>query len=339
MLWARAPLRLDLAGGTIDIYPLYLFLDGGLTINGAIDRYASVRVEERPGQEISLSAADLGLEERFDSVEEIDLHGGLGLVKRLLKFYKPTPGLSLRTSVDAPPGAGLGGSSALALAVCAALEFISHRHSDLPRLIELVRDLEAQSLGVPAGVQDYYAAGYGGLSAIWLGPGEERREQLPLSNEFVKELERGLILGYTGVAHSSGRLNWEVFKRFVDGEPAVRTALAQVKEATLRMYEALRAEDLVEVGRALCAEWEARRRLALPIAPAQVERLIAKALESAALGAKLCGAGGGGALLALAREGARAEVETALQEEGVLLFPFAFAPRGLEVCASKPDRL
>lgn len=339
MLRASAPLRLDLAGGTLDIYPLYLLLDGGLTLNGAITCYARVELEEHAGQEIGLIAEDLSLEERFPSLEELDFAGELGLVKRLIKFCNPPGGIGLRTRVEAPPGAGLGGSSALALTVCAALQALSGERAALPDLIPLVRDLEAQTLGVPAGVQDYYAAGYGGLNAIWLGPGEERREELRLSATFLKELERGLILGHTGVAHCSGRLNWEVFKRFIDGEAGVRRALGQVKEAALKMYEALRAEDLEGVGRALRAEWAARRRLAPQIAPAGAERLIARALERGALGAKLCGAGGGGALLALTREGARAEVELALQEEGVRLLPFEFAARGLEVCAAETDGL
>jgi D-glycero-alpha-D-manno-heptose-7-phosphate kinase len=331
MLRVSAPLRIDLAGGTLDIYPLYLFLDGGLTVNLAIDRCARAELKVWDNRKIQLVAEDLSLEEAFSSSEEFDPTGGLGLVKRLIKFYKPNQGLELRTAVEAPPGAGLGGSSALALAVSALLNRITGRNHDLTALIGLTRDLEAQALGVPAGVQDYYAAAYGGLNTIWLGPGGERRERLEPSAAFLEELEERLILSYTGIAHCSGRLNWEVFKRCVDGEPKVRKALGRIKEAALWMRKALVAEDLEEVGQALRAEWEARRDLAPGITTPEIDRLIELALRNSAIGAKLCGAGGGGALLLLAREGTEARLAELLQREGGQLLDFRPAPRGLEI--------
>jgi len=331
MLRASAPLRIDLAGGTLDIYPLYLFLEGGLTVNLAIDRYARAELSPRDDRRIRLIAEDLSLEESSTSWEVLDLSGELGLVKRLVKFYKPNRGFDLRTDVEAPPGAGLGGSSALALAVSALLSRARGMDYGLPELIRLTRDLEAQVLGVPAGVQDHYAAAYGGLNALWLEPGRVRRERLDLSAMFLKKLEARLILVHTGVAHRSGRLNWEIFKRYVDGEAEVREGLKQVKEAALRMREALVAEDLEGVGGALRAEWEARRRLAPGITTPEIDRLVGRTMASGAAGAKLCGAGGGGALLLLAEEGARARLKQVLMEERVEPLKFRLAPRGLQI--------
>ena len=339
MLRAHAPLRIDLAGGTLDIYPLYLLLDGGLTINAAINRCARAELRIRTDREIKLIAEDLGREECFTSLEELDLEGELGLMKRLIRFYKPRVGFELRTDVGAPPRAGLGGSSALALAVSSLLGRAVGRDCGLDELIRLTRDLEAQALGVPTGIQDHYAAAYGGISAIWLGPDGERRERLEFSAAFAEGLEEGLIIGCTGIAHRSGRLNWEVLKRYVDGDPGVREGLERIKETALWMREALVAEDLDGVGRALRAEWEARRLLAPGITTAKVDRLIELALGSGAGGAKLCGAGGGGALLVLAGGGARAQVEQALREEGVELLEFGFAQRGLEVVSEGEGEL
>ncbi|MFQ6117329.1 MAG: hypothetical protein ACE5LQ_03585, partial [Candidatus Bipolaricaulia bacterium] len=255
----------------------------------------------------------------------------LGLVKRLVKFYKPNRGFDLRTRVEAPPGAGLGGSSAIALAVGALLNRITGGGHDMAKLIELVRDLEAQALGVPAGVQDHYAAAYGGLNTIWLEPGRVWHERLDLSAIFLKELEARLILAHSGVAHRSGRLNWGVVKRYVEGDPRARDGLRRVKEAALRMREALIAEDLEGVGEALHAEWEARRQLAPGITNPEIDHLIGRAPASGAAGTKLCGAGGGGALLLLVEEGARAQLEQVLMEERVKPLGFGLAPRGLQI--------
>jgi len=331
MLRASAPLRIDLAGGTLDIWPLYLLLGGGLTVNMAIDRYAHAELRPRDDRKIKLTAGDLGLEEPFPSPEGLGLEGELGLVKRLIRFYKPDRGFELRTWVEALPQAGLGGSSALALAVSALLDRIRGGHRDLAELINLTRDLEAQALGVPAGIQDYYAAAYGGLNALWLEPGGVRREQLRPSIAFLEELEERLILGYTGVAHRSGELNWEVFKRYIDGDPQAREGLREAKEAALSMHEALSVEDLAGVGRALRAEWAARRGFALEITTPEIDRLIELALKSGAAGAKLCGAGGGGALLLLAAEGMRKRLEGLLQAEGVEPLEIGFARRGLRI--------
>ena len=331
MLRASAPLRIDLAGGTLDIYPLYLFLDGGLTVNLAIERRACAELRERGDREIRLGAEDLEIEESFPSLEEVDPSGKLGLLKRLVKFYEPRVGLELRTYVESPLGSGLGGSSALALAVSALLNRTVGKSQDLTALIELTRDLEALVLGVPAGVQDYYAAAYGGLNAIWLEPGRVRRERLEPSPVFLEELGARLILGYTGISHRSGRLNWEIFKRCVDGDPRTREGLAKIKEAALQAREALIVEDLEGVGEALRAEWAARRELALGITTPEVDRLIELALRNGALGAKLCGAGGGGALLLLAREGAKTQLVELLQGEGGQLLDFKPAQRGLQI--------
>jgi len=322
MLRAHAPLRIDLAGGTLDIWPLYLLLGGGLTVNLAIDRRAEARLEERDDRGIRLVAEDLGLAEEASSWEGLDAAGELGLVKRLIRFYRPARGFRLRTSVAAPPGAGLGGSSALALAVAALLERFCEGTRSVEELILLLRDLEAEALGVPTGVQDYYAAAFGGLNAIRLEPGGAGRERLRPRARFLKELSERLLLVYTGTAHRSGRLNWEVVRRAIDGEPSTRAALAELKEAALAMRAALLEEDLPGVAAALRAEWAARQRLAPGIVTPRMEKL-----AGLAEAAKPCGAGGGGALLLLAGEG------TAERLRAARLSPLRWRPteRGLTV--------
>ena len=114
---ARAPTRIDLAGGTLDIWPLYLFHEGAVTLNCAITRYASCWVETSPRQvkRIALVSRDTRRREEFSSLDALGsfiAHGRryrLPLLAHLVRFFKPCVGLRLTTDSEAPAGAGIGG--------------------------------------------------------------------------------------------------------------------------------------------------------------------------------------------------------------------------------------
>src|SRR5260370_17921932 len=126
---SKAPTRVDLAGGTLDIWPLYLFHPGAVTINAAITRYASCVIEtQAPGDEkIRLVSRDTKREESFASfaamVKARRYH--LPLLAEIAKFFAPEQGFSLTTTSEAPAGAGIGGSTPKAGAICPALASIT----------------------------------------------------------------------------------------------------------------------------------------------------------------------------------------------------------------------
>jgi D-glycero-alpha-D-manno-heptose-7-phosphate kinase len=328
---ATTPCRIDLAGGTLDLEFLYAFLGGSVTVNLAVEIRARAFARRlRPGR-VRLASSDLGVEAVGASVDGLALPRRLALHARALSHYGPATGVEVTTEAEAPRGSGLGGSSALLMAISAALLRLQGLRVSKARLVDTGARLEASLLGVPTGKQDYLAALYGGLAAHHFSFDGWRVERLEVSGAFLQELEQSLVLAYTGRSRLSGVPNWEKFKAYVENKGSTRRRFERLKAIASRMREALLAEDLEGVGELLGAEWAARRRLAEGVSSPALEETLRKARRAGALGGKLCGAGGGGCLVLLAAEGRTEALENLLRRTGYRLLPVRVARRGLVV--------
>jgi D-glycero-alpha-D-manno-heptose-7-phosphate kinase len=327
---SRAPTRIDLAGGTLDIWPLYLFHEGALTVNCAITRYASCVIETapEPSRRIVLVSRDMGRRESFASFEALSRarRYKLPLLARLVKFFHPTSGFTLTTDSEAPAGAGIGGSSAMAVAICAALDRLSGAGLRREDWIHISRDIEAIVIRVPTGTQDHYPPAFGGASAIVLAPGGERREVLGCD---LNELERRLVLCYTGKPRQHGINNWEVFKRHIDGDRRVPQNLEKISRIAQDVRKALGRSDWKEVGRLVRDEWDFRRRNLHTISTPLIDKVISSTRRQGALAGKVCGAGGGGCVTLLIEPDARARVEAAIVAAGAKLLPLQIDREGV----------
>ena len=327
MVAASAPTRIDLAGGTLDLWPLYALHRPACTVHLAIDRRARAELRRRHDRKVLLRSADTGTSRRAASVSALGAGGPLPLHAELVRYFAPRGGLELRTRASVPAGSGLGGSSALALAIGAALS--SDREPKLPpqRLVTAVQNVEAIVLGIPTGCQDYLAALEGGLGVVDLGLDRVRRRRLP----GAERLARRLVLCYTGKSRASARNNWDVYRRRIEGERRTRAALEGIREAAAAMRQALSSGDLQVGAEAMALEWGCRKRLAPGVSSRRIDALIEAGLAHGAEAAKLCGAGGGGALVFWCAEGGRSELEALLRRRKVRLLPFRVARYGLLV--------
>lgn len=323
---ATAPTRIDLAGGTLDIWPLYLFHPGALTVNVAIDRRAHCRVETG-WRGIRIESADTGSVAEGRDVGEVLAGGSLPLVACVLRAMGVETGVRVATRSRVPAGSGLGGSSALAVAVAGALAGATGRPREAERLLAVVRDAEAQCIGVPTGVQDYLAALHGGVLGVRLEAGGVEVERLPVAAELIEDR---LLLVDAGVTRFSGLNNWEVFKARIDGDQRVRQALAEICSVSAGLRGALLAGDALEVGALLRREWDARKRLASAVTTAEVDRIVELALAAGGA-AKACGAGGGGMVAVWDACGRREPLLRALSGAGFALVPFRVEAAGLSV--------
>ncbi|MBI2956671.1 MAG: GHMP kinase [Acidobacteria bacterium] len=361
---AYAPTRIDLAGGTLDIWPLYLFHAGALTLNVAITCYAHAVLEPRGDGRIVLVSRDAGEREQFRSLAALEAKQRyrLPLLAELVKWFlrgdsspsggsrwaelrkadsspprqararNDKKGLTLTTWSEVPAGAGLGGSSALAVAVCAALTRWLRAPLKPHEWIALSRDVEARVLGVPTGEQDHYPAVYGGVSAIHLDAGATWREPLRVS---PRALESRLVLAYTGEPRRSGINNWQVVKHYLDGDARLHRNFAEIAAIAGAMHRALAREDWRRVAALLAREWEARRRNAPRIATPFIDRLIRTGKRHGAQAAKVCGAGGGGCVVFFCAPERRGELASTLAAAGATLLPFRLARRGVTVRREK----
>ncbi len=326
---ATAPCRADLAGGTLDIWPLGVIHRGSLTVNMAIPVLVRLEVDldGRPGH-VAHGVGDGAWRELGPSDGDVDLTAAVC-------FALCGPGgLRVRVLDQAPVGSGLGGSSSYAVALARAVLALSEQTMDDRSLVALVRDLEARILTAPTGVQDHWAAARGGVIAVHLEPGGEVVEDLAVDSAWLRE--RTSVF-FTGITHHSGMVNWQVIRRRLEGDPATASALEAVAEAARKCRHALLESDEVGCGAAIADEWVARKRLAPEVCPEELESLERAALSAGARAIKACGAGGGGSVLLWHPQGGREAIEGALTRAA----PGGFmVPAGVvfEGCRVVPDQ-
>jgi D-glycero-alpha-D-manno-heptose-7-phosphate kinase len=331
------PTRIDLAGGTLDVYPLYLFEDGGLTLNAAISVYGHVTVEERADARIHIHSKDAGAEETFASLDEMraQLGGPLDLVKKALCFYKPCRGLNLFLHSEAPRGSGLGASSALLMALSSALNEIEGLGLSQDRIIDLGANIEAQVIGIPTGKQDYFPPLFGGVCSIWFDVDGHRLERLGESSDLVDRLNERLILTFTNLNRFSGLTNWAVLKRYIEKQGDTVVHMRRIKEVALAMRQSLALGHLDEFARLLAVEWENRKALAEGVTTPEIDTMIAAAEAAGARASKLCGAGGGGCMITYAEQEDVPAVKKALVDAGATLMPFRVVREGIQMTKDK----
>lgn len=324
---SSAPTRLDLAGGTLDIWPLYLFHEGARTLNAAITLRAECVLSDGADEGIEAISQDTGAVLRAPGWSALTGDEEPRLAARLLRHFQAER-LRVVTRSQSPVGAGLAGSSALNVALCAALA--AWRGQPLPAaaLMDLAMNLEAQVIGAPTGVQDYRPAVHGGLACIELGPAGVRRRALPVA---AGELDERIVLVHTGDSRNSGLNNREVVQRHLAGDRQVIDALAGISEVAAAMERALVQRDWPEVGRQLAAEWRIRKRLAPNVSTPAIDKLVDLGCAAGARAAKVCGAGGGGCVLFLADPPAAPAVRAALAGGGAQVLDARIDGEGLRV--------
>jgi D-glycero-alpha-D-manno-heptose-7-phosphate kinase len=327
---AQAPCRADMAGGTMDLWPLYLFHPGALTLNFAVNILTTCRITPLKGKRIYLRSLDTRREEQFASFDAMRGNNRfrLPLAARLLQFFAPKEGLLIETDSESPAGAGISGSSALMIATTAALARFTDRNLTLEQMRVIAQNVEAQIIRVPTGCQDYYPALYGGVSAIHLDADGIHREAVSVTPE---EIESRFVLAYTGAPRQSGINNWEVFKAHINGDKHVFRNFERIAEIARSMHQALVAGNWEEVARLLREEWKLRRSNAPGITTPLIDKLIAVAAKHGGLGAKACGAGGGGCVIFLVEKGAASRVATAIGDNGGRVLPLQVARDGLRL--------
>lgn len=327
---ARAPCRADLAGGTIDLWPLYLFHPGALTLNFAVKILTTCRITPREDQQIHLRSLDTKKEESFATLDDLraSRRSRLPLAAHLLLFFAPRGGLLIETDSESPAGAGISGSSALMIATTAALARFTERNLTLEQMRVVAQNVEAQIIEVPTGCQDYYPALYGGVSAIHLDIDGIHREAVPISPE---EIESRFVLAYTGEPRKSGINNWEVFKSHIDGDRHIFRNFERISDIAGAMHQALLRRDWDSVARLLREEWKLRRTNAPGITTPLIDKLIAVAAKHGGRAAKVCGAGGGGCVIFLVEQGEASRVATAIGGNGGRVLPLQVAKDGVTV--------
>jgi D-glycero-alpha-D-manno-heptose-7-phosphate kinase len=333
---ARAPLRLGLAGGGTDVAP-YCEEHGGAILNITIQRYAYAFVTERKDDQVCFRSSDLDVTELEGASPQVDDSGPTALLRgvynRIVRQFRngcPLP-VTITTQADAPPGSGLGTSSAIVVALVDAFRAFLELPLSPYDVARLAFEIERQDLGLAGGRQDQYAAAFGGANFIEFLPGERVIvNPLRLRRGVLDELEASMVTCFTGQSRQSSRIIDEQVRRVTSGQDDVVAAMHQLKADALDMKIALLRGDIGGMANVLRRSWEAKKRTASAISNADIDQLFEFALDQGALAGKVSGAGGGGFVMLLATPEARPALLRSLRARGMAAEAVQFTDKGCE---------
>lgn len=320
-----SPTRVDLAGGTLDCWPLYLFLKAPVTVNVGISIFTRAVIEKlQPGTGLQLVSEDQNANWTFESIEELDRSQDqrLRLVQEVVRYWDEK-GLSSRlsdikitTKSESPIGGGLGGSSSLTIsALKASAQYLGYDFSSDTDLVRVASHIEARILEKPTGTQDYFPALEGGLCRIYYEADGPRLERSLISEDFFAGR---FLLVYTGRAHHSGLNNWHVIRSYLDGDPDVRSHLKRLSEISRKVSSAIELNQIELLKDLFHEEYRARIALSKGFSSPEIEDLAESVLEFGAV-VKICGAGGGGSVMVWCPERNRDAVSSRVRDKGYLV--------------------
>ncbi|MCD6230117.1 MAG: hypothetical protein J7K00_04975 [Candidatus Diapherotrites archaeon] len=327
---ASAPTRLDLAGGTLDIWPIYVLENGAVTVNAAISIRAESRLEIRKDKKIRIFSKDNSKSVESENLFELK-HDELGLVTRIIEYFKPEFGFNLETSIGLPAGTGLGASSSLGISLMHLFNRLTEKNLGDLRIIDVLSNIEAQEISVNTGKQDYFAATYGKINAIHLGVEGERLEELKISDGFKNKLCDCFVLCFTGDSRFSAANNWNMIKNYMEARNGAKDSMAGINDAGCGLKYALENEEFDTMVRCIKQEAFYREKLAEEVVTSKMKAIIDNAEKNGAIASKPLGAGGGGCILFVCAEGTRNKVIDAIERCGGKNIDFGFESVGVTV--------
>jgi D-glycero-alpha-D-manno-heptose-7-phosphate kinase len=313
-IYEKSPTRVDLAGGTLDCWPLYLFLANPVTINVAIDIFTHCWLAPRKDSQIELNSDDLGRRKTYPDLAAClaDDEPAFELYRAHLRFFQPKDGFSLRTRSESPVGGGLGGSSSLCISMLKAFHRWLGIRVRSDEMVRVASHLEAQVLRKPTGTQDYFPPIFGGVCMIEYGIPGPRVESYPLPKDLF---DNRFVLVDTGKSHHSGINNWNVIKAYLDGDENVRARMRDLAVISKEMQSVWVAKKWGALTPLFEREYEVRTALSDGFSSPEIRRLQQVASREGAV-AKICGAGGGGCVMIWCPDGQAVRVQGACESAG-----------------------
>jgi D-glycero-alpha-D-manno-heptose-7-phosphate kinase len=262
--------------------------------------------------------------------EDPVLDGKLDLVKAAIRRLRREDlgGYDLVLRSNTPPGSGLGSSSTMMVALVGMLHEFYGLPLDQYEIADLAYAIERQDLNIRGGLQDHYAAAFGGFNFIEFG---ERVIVNPLRvrDSIVNELEFSLLLCFTGITRQSAHIIADQTHRVETAESDTIAGLRAQKELAVAMKSALLRGKLGEFGELLGAAWLEKQKLSPLIATPRIQEAFEIACRNGAVSGKVTGAGGGGYILFYCDFKKKHRVADALERFGVTATEFSFEPKGL----------
>ena len=325
---ATAPLRISFVGGGTD-FPHWYHEHGGAVVSATIDHVVRVRLTRRDDRVVEVRSLDLDQLVAYHLDEGPVYDGALDLVKAAIADIGAADGVTVEIRSEAPPGSGLGGSSALVTAVVAALAMLGDRTMDAGTLAHTAYRIEREDLGISGGWQDQFATAFGGCNLLEFSRDGVHLETVGDAARLAR-LADGLLLCYTGgVRRNVGLIDRQIALH-AEGREETTLGMKRLQELAYAMRDVIERADLPALGALLHEAFLAKQQMNPHIAEdTPIEAMLTAARAAGAFGGKVCGAGGGGYLLLAAPPEAHAKIRAALEGLGGQFAPFAFRADGV----------
>ncbi len=329
MIRSKAPLRISFAGGGTDVSP-YLEERGGVVLSTTINKYAYATVSPSTNSEISVTSLDYDIVAKYNADKEFVYDGELDIVKGAIAHFGNGRGMDLFLHSDAPPGSGLGSSSTMVVALLGALAALYREPLSTYECAQLAYKIERQDIGIKGGMQDQYAAAFGGFNFIEFSANAVVVNPLRIPSESLNELEYNLLLCYTGKTRPSANILDRQIGAAASHADQVIQSLDQSKLIATEMKNHLLRGRLREFGNLLHVAWEEKKKLDQQISNSQIDELYQAGRRAGAIGGKVLGAGGGGYLLFYCDFPKKHRVAEELEKAGGQVVEFGFEPCGVQ---------
>lgn len=328
---SKAPLRISFAGGGTDVSP-YLEEKGGVVLSTTIDKYAYASLRLRDDKNITVQSLDYDIMAKYRVDDDLPYNGELDLVKAALKNMcnGNSQGLDFFLHSDAPPGSGLGSSSTVIVALIGLLKHWKRLPLTNYEIAKLAYYIERVDLDIKGGMQDQYAAVFGGFNFIEFSASAVIVNPLRVAQDILNELEYHLLLCYTGRTRLSANIINTQVDAYVRQEAEVVQAMDELKAITIDLKNALLQGRLNDFGALLNEAWNNKKKMARQITNPTIDTLYQTAREYGALGGKILGAGGGGYLLVYCPFDQKHTIAEQLENLGGQVVEFTFDFHGLQ---------
>jgi D-glycero-alpha-D-manno-heptose-7-phosphate kinase len=311
----QSPTRIDFAGGTLDCWPINALMNPVTTINVAIDIYTTCRLSTRDDSIISIHSREIDKEYHFADLQEcLDCTDqDFAFFREHIAYWKPNYGFNLSAKSDSPVGGGLGGSSSLSVSIFKAFCELNSLEIDPYEIVRMCSGIEAKILQMPTGTQDYFPPLQGGFNIIDYQFGWPQVQCIAIDD---LDINQNISIFFTGRSHHSGINNWQVIKKFIDGDPKTIEALGEIRQVAEQTKAAVLNKEWQQLPNLFKHEFQARMQLAESFSSPEIETLAEVAYESGAEAINICGAGGGGCVFVWSVPQKRAAIIDACCEAG-----------------------
>jgi D-glycero-alpha-D-manno-heptose-7-phosphate kinase len=340
---SKAPLRISFSGGGSEVSP-YKDEYGGVVLSATIEKYAYGSLRLRDDRNVTVKSLDYDIVAKYNLDDEMNYDGELDLVKAVIKNKNLNKGyekgFDFFIHSDAPPGSGLGSSSTMVVALIGLFKHLQRLPLTNYEIASLAYHIEREDLGIKGGMQDQYAAVFGGFNFIEFGRGPGLTNvvvnPLRIDVDAINELEYRLLLCYTGRTRLSANIISTQVEAYTKKEADVLKAMEELKLITIELKNALLQKRLDDFGRLLHEAWINKKKMAKQITNTTIDALYETARKHGALGGKILGAGGGGYLLLYCDFDKKHVVAEELEKLGGQVVEFTFDQHGLQTWEVRP---